>query len=132
MGAKQGGMINEKIIKEEIVSEPEQLRTETVRLEQEKKLDARWEEFLGKWICSIPDKTAQRQINIWGPLASVHTARYSRCINTLAPGTRGLGYRDSCQDMLAMTYRDTDIAEERLMLLLRYQYSSGNKERKTE
>lgn len=61
-----------------------------------------------------------------GPIASVHTARYSRSINAIAPGTRGLWYRDTCQDMLAITYRNADLAEERLIYLLRHQYISGN------
>lgn len=126
VGVKPGGMINVNNIKTEIYSELKQLRTETVRIEQERKLDMQWEEFLNKFKCDIPDKAAQRQINIWGPVASVHTARYSRSINATAPGTRGMGYRDTCQDMLAITYRNADAAEKILLHLLRHQYASGN------
>lgn len=126
LGAVAGGLIHiddvEKQIKEELAA----LRDIGTVAAQENKLDAKWTDFIGKFACKIPDENAQRQINIWGPIASMHTARYSRSINAEAPGTRTLGYRDSCQDMLAITYRDAKMAEDMLIHLLSEQFEAGN------
>ena len=85
-----------------------------------------WDKHLGVLGCVLPDKTAQRQIATWNPVNSVHAARYSRAINTFAPGGRGIGFRDSCQDMLAIAYRDPKWATETLNYLLTLQFETGN------
>lgn len=126
LGAKAGGLIHIDEVKNSIGEELSKLREPKIRAEQEAKLDSSWNGFLDKFECSIPDENAQRQINIWGPIASMHTARYSRCINADAPGTRTLGYRDTCQDMLAITYRDIEMAKKRLLYLMSKQYENGN------
>ena len=125
-GAKKGALTNYENAMNEIKCELDALRRAETIAEQEKKLNKRWSGFLNKFKCEIPDKNAQRQINIWGPVASVHTARYSRCINANAPGTRTLGYRDTCQDMLAITYRDAEKCIDKLLYLLSKQYEAGN------
>lgn len=104
----------------------ETLRDQSNTDAQEKKLDEWWNEFLGKFDCKIPDEIAQRQINIWGPVGSAHTARYSRSINANAPGTRTLGFRDTCQDMLAVTYRKPEFVKARLKYIMSKQYKEGN------
>ena len=85
-----------------------------------------WKNLLGKFTCEIPDPNAQRQINIWSPVNCIHVSRYERAVNTLAPGFRRLGFRDSCQDMMAMTYRDPAVAEEIFLHLLTLQEKEGN------
>ena len=94
--------------------------------EQEQKLGTWWQEHLDVFQCSIPNREAERQINIWTPINTVHTGRYSRSVNSWAPGFRGLGFRDSCQDMMAVAYRKPKWAEEMLALLLSYQYEDGH------
>ena len=85
-----------------------------------------WSEHLRILDCDIPDKDAQRQINTWTPVNCVHTGRYSRSVNTAAPGIRGLGFRDSCQDMLAVAYRRPDWATDVLRVLMANQYVDGH------
>lgn len=126
LGAKSGGLIHAEEVEEAILSDLANVRNADVRASQEQKLDCKWETFLGKFDCDIPDKNAQRQINTWGPLASMHTARYSRSVNATAPGLRGLGYRDTCQDMLAMTYRDMEMVEKCFEYLMTRQFETGN------
>ncbi len=126
LGTKERALNHIKEVNEEIKKELDVLRKTENTNSQEQKLDKWWDEFLDKHQCEIPDKTAQRQINIWGPIDSVHTARYSRSINVSAPGTRTLGFRDTCQDMLAITYRKPEFAKERLKLLMSQQYKDGN------
>lgn len=81
------------------------LRKEGAVEEQFRKCCAWWHEHLNIYQCSIPDAEAMRNINTWNPLQCVHTARYSRSISSSASGVRGIGFRDSAQDMLAQAYR---------------------------
>ena len=85
-----------------------------------------WNEHLGVYQCVIPDEDAQRQINIWNPIQSVATARYSRSISSSASGIRGVGYRDSAQDMLAQAYRKPEWAKEMLFYLCSQQREDGH------
>lgn len=125
LGAERGALIAIDEAEERLRKLLSAFRTVEKVAEQENKLDEKWNTFLSKFECNIPDKNAERQINIWGPVASMHTARYSRGVNVEAPGTRNFGYRDSCQDMLAITYRDADMAEAMLIRLLKEQFESG-------
>lgn len=102
------------------------LRKEDGVAREEAKLDQWWGEHLEKYQCQIPDKTAMRQINLWSPVNSVHTGRYSRSVNTAAPGIRGIGFRDSCQDMLAVAYRKPEWAVKMFLYLLSQQYRDGH------
>jgi cellobiose phosphorylase len=85
-----------------------------------------WEEHLSILQCTIPDEDAQRQINIWNPLQCVHTARYSRSISSSASGERGIGSRDTCQDMLAQAYRKPEWAAKMLMYQASMQFEEGH------
>lgn len=126
LGAEEGALENIDEVEKKVKHNLEILRNQSNTDAQEKKLDEWWNKFLGKFDCKIPDEIAQRQINIWGPVDSVHTARYSRSINANAPGTRTLGFRDTCQDMLAITYRKPETAKARLKYLMSKQYKEGN------
>jgi cellobiose phosphorylase len=90
------------------------------------KLNQEWNEHLDSFHCTISDKGLENQINTWSPVNSVNTFRYSRSVNTNAAGLRGLGFRDTCQDLLAYAYRKPVEAEERLLLLLSKQYPDGH------
>ena len=81
------------------------LRKEGTVEEQFRICCAWWHEHLNVLQCRIPDAEAMRNINTWNPLQCVHTARYSRSISSSASGVRGIGFRDSAQDMLAQAYR---------------------------
>jgi cellobiose phosphorylase len=93
---------------------------------QRLKLTDWWEKHMSVYQVRLPEPDAARQINIWSPLNSVHTGRYSRSVNTVAPGVRGIGFRDSCQDMLAVAYRKPDWATEMFLYLLSQQYADGH------
>lgn len=85
-----------------------------------------WSEHLEILQCEIPDKDAERQINTWAPLQCVQTARYSRSISSSASGVRGIGFRDSAQDMLAQAYRKPEWAYEMLEYLASQQFEDGH------
>ena len=85
-----------------------------------------WETHLGIYQCEIPDGNAQRQINIWNPIQSVVTARFSRSISSAASGIRGIGFRDTAQDMLAQAYRKPEWARDMLYYLASQQFKDGS------
>lgn len=85
-----------------------------------------WQKHLGVYQCEIPDETAMRQINTWNPMQSVVTARFSRSISSSASGIRGIGFRDSAQDMLAQAYRKPEWAKEMLYYLASQQMEDGH------
>jgi len=103
-----------------------QLRAPGAVQEQSDKVDAWWREHLDVMQCAIPDADAQRQINTWNPVQSVHTGRYSRSISSAATGLRGIGFRDTCQDMLAIAYRKPQWAKEMLLYQLALQFEDGH------
>jgi len=102
------------------------LRTPGVIEEQKDKMQRWWDEHFDVMQCGIPDVPAQRQINIWNPINSVVTGRYSRSVNTWAPGIRGVGYRDTCQDMLAIAYRRPKWAADTMKYLMSQQFADGH------
>lgn len=85
-----------------------------------------WNQHLGVLCADLPDADIARQINIWGPAQSLHTARYSRSFSQHAAGVRTLGYRDTCQDMLALAYRRPAQAAETFRYLISQQYEDGH------
>lgn len=85
-----------------------------------------WNDHLGVYRCDIPDEAAMRQINIWNPVQSVVTARFSRSISSSASGIRGIGFRDTAQDMLAQAYRKPEWAAEMLYFLASQQFEDGH------
>lgn len=93
---------------------------------QRAKLYDWWDIQFGVYQCELPDHDSQRQINIWNPVQSVHTGRYSRSISSTAPGKRGVGFRDTCQDMLAIAYRKPAWATEVFVRHLSWQLEDGH------
>ncbi len=86
-----------------------------------------WNAFLGKFQCELPDKDAQTMINIWNPYQAEKNFKFSRNISYYATGTfRGVGVRDTAQDILAMVPFDTKRAREKLNLLFTQQYQDGH------
>lgn len=85
-----------------------------------------WKEHLDVMQVQIPDEDAMRQINTWNPLQCVQTGRYSRSISSSASGVRGIGFRDSAQDMLAQAYRKPEWALDMLKYLASLQLSDGH------
>lgn len=93
---------------------------------QKRKMKDWWENHFNAYQCSIPHESAQRQINTWSVINTVHTGRYSRAVSRLAPGSRGVGFRDTCQDMLSIAYRKPDWAAETMCFLMSQQYKDGH------
>ena len=92
-----------------------------------KNLKEHWEEYLNKFQCEIPDKDAEMMINVWNPYQAERNFQFSRNISYYATGTfRGVGVRDTAQDILAMVPFDTRRAKDKLNLLFTQQYKDGH------
>lgn len=95
--------------------------------ESKKELAKQWNSFLGGFQCRLPDKEAETMINIWNPYQAERNFRFSRNISYYATGTfRGVGMRDTAQDILAMIPLDPNRAKAKLELLLSQQYRDGH------
>lgn len=61
-----------------------------------------WRGRLARFQCEVPDENVQRMVNIWNPYQAERNFMFSRNISYYATGTfRGVGYRDTAQDILA-------------------------------
>ncbi|MCL6458992.1 MAG: hypothetical protein K6T85_13380 [Gorillibacterium sp.] len=90
-------------------------------------LDESWKGYLGKLECELPDEDAKRMINIWNPYQAQRNFQFSRNISFYATGTfRGVGYRDTAQDILAIVPFDPEAAKDKVRLLLGQQYQDGH------
>lgn len=86
-----------------------------------------WDTFLSKFQCEIPDKDAETMINIWNPYQAEKNFKFSRNISYYATGTfRGVGVRDTAQDILSMVPFDVRRAKDKLNLLFSQQYQDGH------
>lgn len=126
LGVTPGGLTDAKAAKEKTRETLGSLRRKDAAEEQfEKNIDW-WEKHLSVYQCKIPDQGGERQINLWNPMQSVVTARYSRSISSTASGIRGIGFRDSAQDMLAQAYRKPEWAKDMLFYLCTQQHEDGH------
>ncbi|MEJ8305042.1 GH36-type glycosyl hydrolase domain-containing protein [Saccharibacillus sacchari] len=90
-------------------------------------LKKEWDRYLGAWNCTLPDAEAERMLNVWNPYQAQRNFLFSRNISLYATGTfRGVGFRDTAQDILAVVPHDTQAATEKLRLLLGQQYRDGH------
>lgn len=90
-------------------------------------LAANWAGYLGKLECQLPDAEASRMINIWNPYQAERNFQFSRNISFYATGTfRGVGYRDTAQDILSVIPFDQERAKDKIKLLLGQQYQDGH------
>lgn len=91
------------------------------------RLKEHWDNYLNKFQCEIPNKDAETMVNIWNPYQAERNFQFSRNISYYATGTfRGVGVRDTAQDILAMVPFDTRRAKDKLNLLFTQQYKDGH------
>ncbi len=103
------------------------LRKEGFVAQSFENLKKHWDDYLSPFSCELPDKDAQREINIWNPYQSERNFLFSRNISYYATGTfRGVGFRDTSQDLLAQTSIDIEASKNKMRLLLSQQYADGH------
>ena len=126
LGVQPGALVKFEEAKASLAAQLAELRDFSYLDKQRAQLEDWWEKHFSAFHAEIPDPVAQRSINIWTPVNTVHTGRYSRAVNALAPGIRAMGYRDTAQDMLAIGYRKPAWAINCLKDLLSHQFEDGH------
>ena len=89
-------------------------------------LKAHWDGLLGVYQANTPDDHANRMINIWNAYQCMATFNMSRSASSFESGIgRGLGFRDSNQDLLGFVHMVPSRARERILDIAATQLSSG-------
>ena len=90
-------------------------------------LAAYWDGLLGTYTLSSKDEKLNRAVNIWHQYQCMVTYNMSRSASYFESGTgRGMGFRDSCQDLLGFVHIAPDRARERIIDIASVQWADGS------
>ncbi|MBN1311129.1 MAG: glycosyl transferase [Anaerolineae bacterium] len=85
-----------------------------------------WDELLGVFQVNTPDVHTNRMVNIWNAYQCMITFNMSRSASLFESGIgRGLGFRDSNQDLLGFVHMAPERARERILDIAATQLESG-------
>jgi cellobiose phosphorylase len=85
-----------------------------------------WEGLLGKYSVNTPDEHTNRMVNIWNAYQNMTTFNLSRSASYFESGIgRGMGFRDSNQDLLGFIHLIPERARERILDLAATQLPTG-------
>jgi cellobiose phosphorylase len=85
-----------------------------------------WSELLGKLQVNTPDEHTNRMVNTWNAYQCMITFNMSRSASYFESGIgRGMGYRDSNQDLLGFVHMIPERARERILDLAATQLKNG-------
>jgi cellobiose phosphorylase len=89
-------------------------------------LRARWDELLGTFQVATPDPDTDRMVNIWNAYQCMVTFNMSRSTSFYESGIgRGMGFRDSAQDLLGFVHMIPERARERILDVAATQLDNG-------
>ena len=89
-------------------------------------LKATWDKLLGIYTVNTPDEKVNRMVNIWNQYQCMVTFNLSRSASYFESGIgRGMGFRDSNQDLLGFVHQIPDRARERILDLAATQFEDG-------
>jgi len=85
-----------------------------------------WEAKVGKMQLSFSDERLTRMMNIWHPYQSMITYQFSRSASFFESGIgRGIGFRDSNQDIIGFVHMDPEKARQRIIDIASTQFEDG-------
>ena len=91
------------------------------------KLNAYWNDLLSKFHIESKDEHVNRMVNIWNQYQCMVTFNMSRSASYYETGIgRGMGFRDSCQDLLGFVHLIPDRARERIIDIASTQFQDGS------
>ena len=86
-----------------------------------------WTDLLGRFHIQSEDEKLNRMVNIWNQYQCMTTFSMSRSASYYESGTgRGMGFRDSCQDLLGFVHLIPDKARERIIDIASIQFEDGS------
>lgn len=115
-------VLNKKLVKPVIARylDPQAADTAFARLR------AHWDRLLGIFQVETPDSHTNRMVNIWNAYQCMATFNLSRSASFYESGiSRGLGFRDSNQDLLGVVHMAPARARQRILDLAATQLPSG-------
>lgn len=90
-------------------------------------LNTYWKELLSKYTVESDDDKVNRMVNIWNQYQCMVTFNMSRSASYYESGIgRGMGFRDSCQDLLGFVHLIPDRARERIIDIASTQFEDGS------
>ncbi|MBD3418513.1 MAG: glycosyl transferase [Chitinivibrionales bacterium] len=89
-------------------------------------LTAFWDDLLARFTVSCEDEQVNRMVNIWNQYQCMVTFNLSRSASYFESGIgRGMGFRDSNQDILGFVHQIPDRARRRLLDIAATQFADG-------
>ncbi|WP_405375311.1 GH36-type glycosyl hydrolase domain-containing protein [Pseudobutyrivibrio sp.] len=86
-----------------------------------------WDNLLSKFHIESSDEHVNRMVNIWNQYQCMVTFNMSRSASYYETGIgRGMGFRDSCQDLLGFVHLIPDRARERIIDIASTQFQDGS------
>jgi hypothetical protein len=90
------------------------------------RLRTHWHELLGSLQVATPDVHVDRMVNVWNTYQCMVTFNLSRSASSFESGIgRGMGFRDSNQDLLGFVHMIPERARERILDIASTQLPSG-------
>ncbi|MBN1412105.1 MAG: glycosyl transferase [Spirochaetales bacterium] len=117
------GIINKKKAREMItgITAPGNITKEF------KRLNAYWENLLSRYRLKSHDEKLDRMVNSWNPYQCMVTFNLSRSASYFESGIgRGMGFRDSTQDLLGFVHLIPERARERILDIAATQFEDGS------
>ncbi len=85
-----------------------------------------WDNLLSAYVLKTPDEKLGRMVNIWNPYQCMVTFNMSRSTSMFESGIgRGMGFRDSSQDLLGFVHQIPERARERILDIAATQFRDG-------
>lgn len=117
------GVINKAPAKEMLAKFETNEQVETALNE----LKEHWNNLLSKYTVETSDDKLTRMVNTWNQYQCMVTFNMSRSASYYESGTgRGMGFRDSCQDLLGFVHLIPDRARERIIDIASTQFEDGS------
>ena len=86
-----------------------------------------WSKLLGRFQVATGEERIDRMVNIWNQYQCMVTFNMSRSASYYESGTgRGMGFRDSCQDLLGFVHLIPEKAKERIIDIASIQFQDGS------
>ncbi len=91
------------------------------------RLASYWDSLLSRYTLSCADEKLSRMVNIWNQYQCMVTFNMSRSASYFESGTgRGMGFRDSCQDLLGFVHLIPERAKARILDIAATQMEDGS------
>ena len=85
-----------------------------------------WDDLLDRFVVSSGDERLDRMVNIWNQYQCMITFCFSRSASFFESGIgRGMGFRDSNQDLVGFVHQIPERARERIIDIASTQFADG-------